>query len=411
MKLDKQQNVSLDDIKIVIQDLNKNDIANKTSAGFIYQDLVLMKQLLFLENDGTKIGYEVLDDIHKENGDYIELIQVKSSINDDTLTESAPDLWKTLFNWAKIIESGNVDNIKFVFYTNRELSTNSNILNELIKNEPDIDLIINFINNLYIKLENKEKEKTKGQSENTIFKKVLKVNNLTKEQKEILFQNLSFIVSTDNIIKEIKQRIEFFAVDKEKDIDTVYENLLGIITNKRLELAKQDENFIIDYNYFRKNLKFDRILKFARVEEINFEEYYNYRDKNIYNENFEDNIFYKQLNDIDVPKQKINELARERASSSSFIEGLELLPSDENSINLNLIYEWEEIHEEEYSKTILDESDHKLKAQNCLNKTNQLNIFYKTSKLPKPLTKGKFIDLSNQPKIGWRLDWEEKYSE
>ena len=51
------------------------------------------------------------------------------------------------------------------------------------------------------------------------------------------------------------------------------------------------KEFIIDYNYFRKDLKFDRILKLARVEEINFDEYYNYRDKNKYNEDYTNKIF------------------------------------------------------------------------------------------------------------------------
>ena len=112
--------------------------------------------------------------------------------------------------------------------------------------------------------------------------------------------------------------------------------------------------------------------------------------------------------DIDIPAEEINNFARERASSSSFLEELELLTSEENIINSKLIYEWEDIYNEEYKKAIDTEQNHKLKAQNCLNEISRLSIFHDGNKLPKPLTKGKFIDLSDKPKLGWRLDWKEK---
>ena len=228
-----QDTISLNDVKNTIQKLNKNDIANKTSAGFIYQDLVLMKQLLYLENDGTSIGYEVLDDIHKIKKNDLELIQVKNSINDNILTESSVDFWKTLFNWAKIVEVKSINNIKFIFYTNRELSKQSDIFNELIKDNPNIEKVIEFISNLYKKLDKKEKKKSKGKSANPIFGKVERINSLTKTQKAQLFQNFNFIVSTGNIVQEIKQKVKFFAVDKDSEVDTIYERLLGIITDKK----------------------------------------------------------------------------------------------------------------------------------------------------------------------------------
>lgn len=106
-------------ISSAILKLNEHDHANKTSAGFIYQDLVLIKKLLYLENDGTTISYEVLDDIHiiKENS--TTLVQVKHSVNDTPLTERSSDFWKTINKWAKIIEALNDEKLKFVFYTNR----------------------------------------------------------------------------------------------------------------------------------------------------------------------------------------------------------------------------------------------------------------------------------------------------
>lgn len=400
-------------LKIVedsIKKLNKNDIANKTSAGFIYQDLVLIKQLLYLEDNGTKIGYEVLDDIHiLKNDTTLELMQVKNSINGDTLTQNSSDFWKTILKWAKIIESSNAYNVSFIFYTNRTLSTSSKLFNELQKDPLNITEVIKIIDDIYNKLKLKDEQKKPNKSVNPIYKKVESIFNLSKKNKQSLFKKLTFVTSEDKIIHDIKQRLKFFGIQKDRDIDSAYEQLLGIITDKRFELAKLDKNFIIDYNYFRENLKFNKLLKLVKVEEINFDEYYNYENK--YDEDFTDKIFYKQLIDINIPITKINDLARERARVSSFMDELEILASQENIIDNKFLEEWEELHDEEYESEINDDTHHNKKAQNCLKQTNKSKIFFNSSSLPKPFTKGKFIDLSNKPKLGWRLDWEEKYSE
>lgn len=400
-------------IKLVentIKELNKNDLANKTSAGFIYQDLVLIKQLLYLEDNGTKIGYEVLDDIHiLKNETNLELIQVKNSINSDTLTESSSDFWKTILKWAKIIESTDVKNITFIFYTNRPLSNRSKLFNELIRNPLDVDKIIKIIDNIYVKLNLKESQKDKKEPVNPIYQKVKSIFNLSSNNKELLFKKLNFVTNEDNIVQDIKQRIKFFGITKDKDIDTIYEQLLGIITDKRLALAKSDDEFIIDYNYFRKNLKFDRLVSLSKLEEINFDKYYNYENK--YDEDFKDKIFYKQLIDINISAIKINEFARERARACSFMDELEILDSEEKIIDSKFIEEWRELHDDEYTKDIIDNNDHNNKAQSCLRNTTRNQIYYNSSFLPKSFIKGKFIDLSNKPKLGWKLDWEEKYSE
>lgn len=362
--------ITIENIESSIKDLNKNDIANKTSAGFIYQDLVLIKQLLYLEDNGTKIGYEVLDDIHiLKNDTTLELIQVKNSINGDTLTESSSDFWKTILKWAKIIESTNENNISFVFYTNRTLSNRSKLFNELQKEQLNITEVIKIIDDIYNKLKVKEEQKKPKESPNPIYKKVESVFNLNKNNKESLFKKLTFVTSEDKIIHDIKQRLKFFGIQKDRDIDSAYEQLLGIVTDKRFELAKLDKDFIIDYNYFRENLKFNKLLKLAKVEEINFDEYYNYENK--YDEDFTDKIFYKQLIDINIPITKINDLARERARVSSFMDELEILASQENIIDNKFLEEWEELHDEEYESEINDDTHHNKKAQNCLKQTNK----------------------------------------
>lgn len=399
--------IELENIRGEILELNKYDIANKTSAGFIFQDLVLMKKLLYLENDSTEIGYEVLDDIHiiKENS--IDLIQVKHSINDGTLTESASDFWKTIVKWAKIVEKTNEPNLNFIFYTNKQISTKSNLYNEL--QDKDYNKIVNYINEIYSKLNQKETSKNKDDASNPIFKYVKYICELDDKYRKILFKKLIFITSDTQIIEEIKERIKFFGINKQQDIENVYEQLLGIITDKRYHLARESKEFIINYNYFRKDLKFDKLLQISKIEEIDFNKYYSFENK--YNEDFKNKIFYKQLADIDIEEDVINDYARERAKTSSFLDELDLLNSELNVIDAKIIEEWEDIHDDAYDEGIKNDGIHKVKARTCLKKVQKVKISYKQSDLPKSLVKGKLIDLSNIPIIGWRKDWKEKYGE
>lgn len=389
--------------------LNEFDNANKTSAGFIYQDLVLIDKLLYLENDSTEIGYEILDDIHilKKNG--LELIQVKNSINDTTLGESSNDFWKTISKWAKIVQHTNPSNLSFIFYTNRKISTNSILYSELQKETKNYQTIKASINNLFNKLNCKENLKEKSKAENPIFKYVKEIYELDDKKREALFEKLMLVTSERLIVDKIKDRIKFFGISRQEDINSTYENLLGIVTDKRYHLARENKDFLINYDYFRKDLKFDNLLNLAKFEAIDFDKYYSF--SNEYNEEYHDKIFYKQLIDIDIQEDVIKKYVRERARMTSFFNAIDLLESEVNIINNIIVEEWADIHDDVYDEIIKDEAHHKIKAKECLKNTKNSDIKYKNSSLPKGLVKGKLIDLSNRPILGWRKNWEQLYNE
>ncbi|WP_310441237.1 hypothetical protein [Sulfurimonas sp.] len=397
------------DVSASILELNKHDKANKTSAGFIYQDLVLMDKLLYLENDLTEIGYEILDDIHilKKNG--LELIQVKNSVNDTILGEGSGDFWKTISKWAKVVQNTNPSSLKFIFYTNRKISMSSILFSELLKETKNYQEIKASIDVLFNKLNNKENAKKKGKAENPIFKYVKEIYELDDNNKNALFERLIFETSEVQIVDKIKDRIKFFGIKRQEDINCIYENLLGIITDKRYHLARDNKAFLINYHYFRKNLKFDQLLNLIKFEEIDFDKYYSF--KNEYNEEYRDKIFYKQLIDIDIQDDMIKKYVREKARMTSFFNEVDLVESEVRIINNKIIEEWEDIHDDAYDEIIEDEVHHKLKAKECLKNTKNAKITYKNSSLPQGLIKGKMIDLSNIPVIGWRKNWKEKYSE
>lgn len=396
-------------ISSAILKLNEHDHANKTSAGFIYQDLVLIKKLLYLENDGTTISYEVLDDIHiiKENS--TTLVQVKHSVNDTPLTERSSDFWKTINKWAKIIEALNDEKLKFVFYTNRQTSVHSKLYNALQQETKDYIVIEKIISDLFDKLQQQENEKKIGSPQNPIFKYVKKIHELSLENKKALFNKLIFEISDQHIVDEIKKKLKYFGVTNSLEIDRAYERLLGIVTDKRYSLAREGKDFLINYEYFRKDLKFDSLLNLAKHEEIDFDTYYDF--KNEYNEDYHGKTFYKQLKDIDVQDSLIQEYARERAKASSFFKELDLVSSEEEVINKKICEEWKYIYEDIYEEKISDENHHKRQARDCLKQTKNANVRFKQSDLPKDFIKGILVDLSNIPRIGWRQDWKEKYCE
>lgn len=93
--------------------------AGPQAIGFDYQFYYFMYLSLQLSK-GQKIGFEVKDDVHIDTPEGQILYQIKHSIqkNKDGETQNLTlmdiDLWKTLSNWADMInsEKSNPDYIK-----------------------------------------------------------------------------------------------------------------------------------------------------------------------------------------------------------------------------------------------------------------------------------------------------------
>lgn len=72
---------------------------------------------------GGAVGVEVLGDVtaYLPDGESINE-EDKSSVSGNPLTDRATDLWKTFYNWIKLIEDGSVDpdKTRFVLYCNQK---------------------------------------------------------------------------------------------------------------------------------------------------------------------------------------------------------------------------------------------------------------------------------------------------
>ncbi len=101
----------------------ENTAADKSAAGFTYQDFVYVYNLLQLEPE-QELGIEVYDDLHKFTCEGLTLIQVKHSIGEGNLTDRDIDLWKTLYNWYMSIDEIPIaKDLTLVIYTNKNLGT------------------------------------------------------------------------------------------------------------------------------------------------------------------------------------------------------------------------------------------------------------------------------------------------
>jgi hypothetical protein len=80
--------------------------ARPQALGYLHQ--VRFSLLLILEREESRISIESLDDlVLEESGNSLELLQLKHHATQAMLTDSSPDLWKTLRVWSTHAINGN----------------------------------------------------------------------------------------------------------------------------------------------------------------------------------------------------------------------------------------------------------------------------------------------------------------
>ncbi len=84
--------------------------ARPSFLGYIYQIEYALFLLVKAELDEAEIAVEVLDDVlFSETGTSVELFQLKHRISRQAvLTDSSPDLWKSIRTWSEHLQAGNL---------------------------------------------------------------------------------------------------------------------------------------------------------------------------------------------------------------------------------------------------------------------------------------------------------------
>ena len=401
--------------------INNEHTAGPQLIGFDYQFYYFMYLILDL-NSGEKIGFEVLDDIHIElaNGN-IELLQTKHTVQKTpkgeivNLTERDSDLWKTISNWILFLNNS-ADKDEYLNKTVFKLVTNKSINNNTFfdnifkfqRKQIKIKEFSDYIKNLHSNTDSLD-----------IKRQIESLKKLNEKKKSKFLNQIQIISEPENIINLIKKRIYKF-IRKEERVEDVYNSLfsnmqldkyLTIIDRKKFEISCED--FSRRYgNCF--DFAYEKTVLPKR--ELNL----------IYPKDLKSQTFIKQLVDIGETFESDSDdilryttaMLKTFNSLNDWKENGDILSTQIIALDDDAIFIWNRIFKERYrdykSKIESGEISHdetliKQIAIECISEVRKEKLKLKNDELNEELSNGQFYILSNEPKIGWHIDWEKKY--
>lgn len=400
----------------------ENHTAGSQSLGFDYQFLHFVYLLLGLKH-GEKIGYEVKDDIHIEKPDgTIVLLQAKHTIQKKSTGEAINmttldgDMWKTLSIWASNISSiseSEIDKYKFILVTNKNNSDNNELINVVIsyqKKEKSIQQVKDIFSKLYNKTTN---EKIQGYINNVL--------QITDDKLDKFLSKIEFQTNTDNLLEEIKTRLKERLFQKNAaKIEVVFDSLIANLSkDKYIEIDNQGsfemtfEDFCSKYERCFKSI-FDE--KPLPIRKFSFQ----------LPSNIEEKVFIRQLTDIgDVysGSSDIDDYATLWLQAFNnfqyWIENSYVLSTEIDDFEKNAIRIWKNEFKSKYravqnrisnGETIEDmENEIRTLALDLLDFIRKERLSLANTDLGVELSNGYYYLLSDEPKIGWHYDWENRY--
>lgn len=254
--------------------------AADTSIGFDYQHYYFLYRILNL-GKGQSVGFEVKDDVHTElAADFNVLYQLKHTIQTNSggspiaLTELDGDLWKTLYNWSKVISDAADgrktpdEQLSFVAKTEFHLVSNKSAskTNEFVKKLVECQRASDF-GDVDIHL-GRLLEKTKDAKIATYISAVLALDVKVRSR---FFANVRFELDADDIIGMVKRAIHEKIIAENK-IDQVFERLDSQVRSDNFIAVKNGSFSVISFDDFIN--KYRKIFEDARsgkLVQYNFE--------------------------------------------------------------------------------------------------------------------------------------------
>ncbi|WP_121664501.1 hypothetical protein [Metabacillus litoralis] len=417
--------------------------AEDKSIGFEYQYYYFLYLILGLES-GESIGLEIKDDIHIDYQDGTQtLMQLKHSIQTNAqdeiinLRESDVDLWKTIYNWIKVINdtaekrkdlNSQLEFIKktnFILISNKADNTINNFLVNHRKFKDGVFSIEEFKEYLKEKysagIKKQEDKKDDEKGENKVLLYIKELLNQNDEWLSVFLEKLSFSLNEDDLFGRIRLRIKAKFVP-EDNIDDVFNSLDSNIRRDNYITIKQRGR--IEYSFDDLYEKYTRCFLLGKTNKKVVR-----RDKPIIEGNPEEQLFIKQLEDIGVISEEDDDykdqvIKRTIAKLLTFNnleqwkqEG-EIMSLEKDRFDEESIYEWEVIFNSTYSKlkrklrlkgTHVDENELIDLANLCLDEILSKKLNIDETQLDLEMSNGQFYLLSDKPLIGWRYDWGKRY--
>lgn len=405
--------------------------ADDKSIGFDYQYYYFLKLLLELRH-GQKIGLEVLDDVHLELPDNkLALIQLKHTTqtkSDSTainLTERDVDLWKTIYNWVQLVNDKTqsrgtsksqlefIENTDFILVSNKQASTTNNFLtkiSEFIGGTIDINKFEEYLEELYT---NTEDSTTNA----PLRKYILEFKSQKSDWKTAFLKKLTFQLNEDDLIAKIKITLKE-KVFSDETIDDVYNCLNSNLRDLNYLNVKSKNKIFISFDDFR--TKFRNCFGTTKKLPIRKLEF-------VLPDNPKEQMFIKQLIDIGDISESDDEIIIEFTRLKLLMYNNlmewehkgELMADQKKAFVSNCINQWKNTHRSSHrqnQKNItngrsIEELEEEIKTAglDCLDQIRKLLLSIEGDLLDSETSNGQFYLLSDELKIGWHIDWENKY--
>lgn len=412
--------------------------ADNTAIGFDYQYYYFLYLILGL-NVGEKIGLEVKDDIHIEHHDGSQsFLQLKHSVQTNAkdeiinLRESDIDVWKTFYNWTKVINDVNdnrvteedqlkfIRNTKFILVTNKADNGN-NVFLEKFKSYKagsiEIDELIYILNQKHILECIKNSAGTKNDE---LVKYLIEILQQSREWSTCFFDKIEFILDEDDLISRIKIRIKEKMIPVEK-IESVYESLDSNLREDNYLNVKLGGK--IEYTFDDLYKKYRKCFILGSIDRpiIN-------RENISLPENIKEQNFVKLLEDIEiinVDDENYQSFIVEKTTLKLIaITNLERWKQQGELVTTDII-KLKELAKLEW-RNIFDRVHFNLKkrirrnekinheelidlAANCYFETLKIKLTFDEFELDSEFSNGKYFFMSDELEIGWIYDWKERY--
>lgn len=388
--------------------------ADSTAIGFDFQDYVAVYKLLLMR-DGQSVGWEQLDDVHIEDDNELCLVQVKHTVNNENITERDLDLWKTLANWVKTrpeIEVDRKKTIRYILYTNKGYGHQS-FIGQLQQSKKNVDDILKTAREVFDELMESEKKKAAGDAPNPLLKYVGIVVNSDIQSARLVLESLHLEAGTIDITKKIDEQLIYMAVPATR-VEMARNTLLGIFVAYKYKKVNRREKVVLNFKIFREELGVDRCLRLAMSTKVNFDEYYNRSTGMAFDDaGVESSIFARQLLDIGFDKSELVDRGIEMFQTQMFIDELKGVGNftdlEDRTLEMKALGQWKELHKRRYLNFSGDEAAHIQAGRNCYYSTMDRKLTVQSGEVPEEMSRGKYIKLSNHPKLGWRNNWEERF--
>lgn len=376
--------------------------ADLKEFGFEFQFLYFVLKVLSMR-EGETVAWEVEDDVSiKSSNETLILFQLKHSFGSNpALTNLDIDLWKSLSNWSDLIMAAESDGkADFLLKTQFFLVSNKENRSKFLEKVEDFQSGKIDFSALKFEL-------NKISSNNDeLHEKIEKFKNLPDNLMENFFRQLKLELNLGNLLDECRKELKSKMV-RDENIEEVFLHILGRLKREHYEKLSQRKKFSISfedyYSKYRAYYDAGRQKLYVRKYECDLVE-------------FQDQIFMKQLIDIgDVKKDdrdKQIKLTQHKYNALNNIltwtQNGDVTEDERNEFEENAVLDWENEYDYRYQDDIPENQYNKI-GREILHAIRLKKLKLNGTTLETPLSNGTFYYLADEPKIGFRRDWKEKY--